>query len=132
MNTNATISFNTNSRFLARIELVMFNCPKWGIDVQAILTTSATASVLSSSNPAIYSCDYLVKVCLSLNTSQAVCLQLFPFPGFEWVHLAEVMFIGESSTCPPAQVLSLPDTTAPPDITAMSTSTDNGTYLADV
>jgi hypothetical protein len=108
------ISFNVGSHSLKRVELLMFECPEWGISVQTIkvLTASspsATASLLMAFGPTIMSCDSLVRVCLTLNTHQAVLnLQLFPFPGFKLVHLAEVIFIGRSSTCPPDQTPLLP------------------------
>jgi hypothetical protein len=71
--------------------------------------------VWRSFNPTITSCDSLVRVCISLNTHQAVRLQFFPWPDFNWVHLAEVVFIGNSSTCPPDTIITTPkpDTTKP-------------------
>jgi hypothetical protein len=106
MSTNTTISFNTDGQQLDRVELVMFNCPEWGMEVQTIRvltasSSSATASVFRSSILTTYFCDSLVRVCVSLNTNQAVHLQFLPFPGSNWVHLAEVMFKSRSSMCPP-------------------------------
>jgi hypothetical protein len=127
-----TIFFNTDNRFLGRVELVMFNCPEQGVFLSTIrvLTASspsATASVLGSFNPTITSCDSLVRVCFSLNTNQAVLLQLFPFPGFNWVHLAEVTFIGISSKCPPDTTIAPPHTTAPPPDTTTPPPPDTTT-----
>jgi hypothetical protein len=94
---------------LERIELVMFNCPEKGISVQRIVTTAS--GFLSSPEifdvPNITSCDSLVRVCISQVTTQPViALQFDPPPGSTWVHLAEVVFYGSGSTCPPDTIIT--------------------------
>jgi hypothetical protein len=43
MSTSTTISFNTDGQYLGRVELVMFNCLQWRIEVQTRdATTDAT------------------------------------------------------------------------------------------
>jgi hypothetical protein len=130
MSTSATISFNTDGQYLGRVELVMFNCLQWEIILQNIRVLTASSSSATPSEmkisvvpTMIASCDSLVRVCISLNTGQAVHLQFFPFPAYNWVHLAEVMFNSRSSMCPPDTIIPPPHTTAPPPDTTTDTNT---------
>lgn len=92
-----------------RVEVVLFNCPQWGIATDSISVLGIEDTVFTyNTNKAITitSCDYLVKVCLSLNTMIPNIKMEFSRPsGSHWVHLAEVTFYGSNSTCPPDSVL---------------------------
>jgi hypothetical protein len=98
------------------IELVMFNCPEKGISVQTITILSAplSLSTLGAFNvPNITSCDSLVRVCIPVSTTDPViALRFNPPPGSTWVHLAEVEFYGNGSTCPSDTITTTPMLTA--------------------
>ena len=105
---------------VGRVELAMFNCPKWGIGVQVIgLSTApslemARLGVRIFTVPNITSCDSLVRICISQTIEQPVIgLEFTSPPGSTWTHLAEVTFYNVP-TC-------LPDT-APPLSAADSTA----------
>ena len=93
-----------------RVEIVMFNCPQWGIGVQSIALLEDGDSVISTINPSVTSCDSLVTVCLSTDTSVPTLTLGFQLsPGSSWVHLAEVTFYRDSSvTCSPDSVTTQP------------------------
>ncbi len=126
MNTNssttATITFDFEATLgyvgVERVEVVMFNCPEWGISVDRITlygstTTTLIGNVLTTINPAITSCDSLVRVCISRpvsSTLTALTLRFQLSPASTWVHLAEVSFYGACFTCPPDSVLNPPHT----------------------
>ena len=104
------------------IELVMFNCPEWGIAVQTVrlLTAASIAETTSLTQifavPTITSCDSLVRICIPVVIVQPVIdLEFTPPPDSNWTHLAEVTFYG-SGSCPPDTVITTPppDTTSPP------------------
>ena len=132
--------------WVARVELVMFNCPEWGISVQTVrLLTSSSLSVPRSevrtlTVPAITSCDSLVRICIPQNILQPVlALQFTPPTGSTWTHLAEVTFYG-SGSCPPDTVITTPppdtttpppDTTTPPQPSATATTTPTTTSLIE-
>ena len=110
----------SNSLRVERVELVMFNCPDWGIAVQVItLLVSSSLSVgrtvvQTFSVPTITSCDSLVRICIALTIIQPVIgLEFTPPPDSTWIHLAEVTFYGTGS-CPPDTII----TTPPPDTTS--------------
>ena len=94
---------------VGRVEVVMFNCPEWGISVRTISLFSATSisgsrTFLTSIFPTTTSCDSLVRVCIFLILSalfdQFLTL-VFNLPSTSnWVHLAEVTFYASGSTCP--------------------------------
>ena len=58
---------------VVKVELVIFNCPEWGISVQTVTlftasSLSAFGSVVGTFNvPSITSCDSLVRICISQN-----------------------------------------------------------------
>ena len=58
-----------------RVELVMFNCPEWGIEVQNIrlfarTSVQASRSMVGTFSPTITSCDSLVRVCTHVKDLQ--------------------------------------------------------------
>ena len=140
-----------NYEGVERVELVMFNCPEWEIEVQNILLLAGTSAQASRSvvgifSPNITSCDSLVRVCthvkdlqtnrepLTIITEPVIRLLFHPASGSNRTYLAEVGFYGDGSACPPDTIISTPppDTTAPtppdttthppPDITTLSPS----------
>ena len=106
------------------VELVMFNCPEWGIAVEVIEVQGATSlggttTLRGSFHPTNTSCDSLMRVCIIssvLNSEKVTILQFTPATGSNRTYLAEVRFYGDSAACSP-------DTITPPD-TATSPSLD--------
>ena len=125
------------------VELVIFNCPEWGIAVQTIGiwrassisgTSRTQAGVIRPTRaqagiirPTITSCNSLVRVCTSVATAQqdVLNLQFIPGNGSNRIHLAEVRFYGDSATCQEDAIITTPlrpdnitppppDTTTPP------------------
>ena len=113
------ISYFTNFVAVVRVEIVMFNCPQWGAGVQTIQTYEQSTKVLAVNvDSTIISCDSLVRVCLPVrNTISTFGLRFLSLDS-DWVHLAEVTFWGNNSTCPPDIVITSPPT--PPPFTSTS------------
>ena len=106
-----------------RIEMVMFNCPQYGISAGALTVATSSVSsgpfttLLNGVNIGITSCDSLVRVCRPIATADTIILiQYFFGSGSGWVHLAEVTFYADSSasTCPPDTVVTPGSITTPP------------------
>ena len=133
------------------VEIVLFNCPEWGISVQTISVLlgqirldpppggSSYHDVINK-NITLTSCSSLVRVCVPVNTLLTlIALQFLPTPDSHWVHLAEVRFNGRDSTCLPDAVLNQtallpethtnlpPHTSAPPEGTPSTTLHREGT-----
>ncbi len=74
-NSNINMSFNfrnikPNFTGLEGVEVLMFNCPEWGISVDSITlygstTTESIGSFFKTINTTITSCNSLVRVCIS-------------------------------------------------------------------
>ena len=79
------------------VEVVMFNCPQWEIFVNNI-QASAPSSTSATVSPGNTSCDSLVTVDIPYCTTEAVIS--LTFNTSNWVHLDEVKFYYNSSTCP--------------------------------
>ena len=116
-----------------RVEVVMFNCPQWGIATTDIHLLEATARGQRFNNlglisvSSLTSCKYLVRVCLSATVSQPVIgLQFDLDQDSDWVHLAEVTFYPRGSTCPP-NVILYPPTIPPPDTKPSNTTSPTTT-----
>ena len=98
-------------RGVSRVEVVMFNCPQYGISARSILLLeSADLSLpgipFATVNLTVTSCDSLVRICISGRTTQpAVGLQFSVDSDSSWVHLAGVTFHGNGN-CPPDTVIS--------------------------
>ncbi len=89
-----------------RIEIVLFNCVKWGISVQSI-TLQTSTGFAGTTNPTVTSCDSLVRVCIGdLSTNSAQRELILSFIPNDWVHIAEVTFYGAGPTCPPETILT--------------------------
>ena len=112
-----------------RVEVVMFNCPEWGISLRLIQLLSATSrsgsrNFATSISPTTTSCDSLVRVCLYYNVSstrQVLTLVFTPLLTSNWVHLAEVTFHVNGSTCQPDTIITPPPTTTTPPTTKSTT-----------
>ena len=107
--------FNGTSNYegVGRVELVMFNCPEWGIAVQDIQFLAVphimanSFSVDRTFSPTTTSCDSLVRVCVSIAfTDLVIFLQFIPAPGSNRTYLAEVEFYGDSSACIPDTIVT--------------------------
>lgn len=102
---NVFSNFFTSGYGLRRVEVVMFNCPEWGMAVGNIVAYGYNASFLGSTlvaNKSVttVSCTSLVRVCVLLNTIQPIIeLRFFPPTNLSFVHLAEVTFFNDNSNC---------------------------------
>ena len=119
------ISDFTGRSGVERVELVMFNCPEWGIAVQAIrilraTSISSTRKPIGTIRPIITSCNSLVRLCMSslaITQHDVIYLQLFPAPASTRAYLAEVEFYGDHATCRQDAIITIPlqpDNTTPP------------------
>ncbi len=130
-NISLTFDFQATPGYVGvkRVEMVMFNCPEWGISVDSIIlygsnTPASIGNALATTTSTITSCDSLVRVCISRSVSSyltALTLRFHLSSASTWVHLAEVSFDGTGPTCPPESVLNLPPTTGvtPPPTTIL-------------
>lgn len=119
-----------------KVEVVMLNCPEWGISVQSISLLEASnifssGTTIATVNPTVTSCDSLVRICIQQSTLQPAAGLLFTVrPGSSWVHVAEVTFYS-IGTCQPDVVISSPLLQMPTtvEVTTLSSSTVQGTIL---
>ena len=102
---------------VTRVELDMFNCPHWGIAAPRITVytfqtfpffhSGAATIIGSTTTETTTSCNSTVRVIMSLQSPQNLQRYYFieitfnvPGPSgskIEWVHIAEVVFYGESA-----------------------------------
>ena len=125
--TDITFDFSDTPNFVRveRVEVVMFNCPQWGIGVQTIHVLEDDNAQIQLANVDIMSCTSLVRVCLStITTIPVLTLRFFLHPSSDWVHLAEVTFWGNNPSCPPDIVITAP----PTDSTTVETSKQEVKY----
>ena len=123
--TTVTFDFTDTPGYdrVERVEVVMFNCPQWGVASTNIQLDGATARGQPftlfdlTSVSSLTSCESLVRVCLSAFISRPLIRLRFSLNrDSDWVHLAEVTFYPRGSICPP-NVIFNPPTTSPPDTT---------------
>ncbi len=110
--TNITFDFQATPGYVGvqRVEVVMFNCPEWGISVDNITLYEFTTATISS--PIISSCDSLVRVFISRSVSFELLTLSFQLSSAStWVHLAEVSFYGAGPNCPPDRIQNTPPST---------------------
>lgn len=89
------------------VEVVMFNCPQWGIHAQTVtlhdrLERDTVRIGLAQAMPPI-SCDSLVTVCfldIEDTNQRYLSLELVPAAGARWIHVAEVTFYSRNVTGP--------------------------------
>ncbi len=128
--TNITFDFQATRGYVGveRVEVVMFNCPEWGISVDSITlneSTTTTATNLATVSPNITSCDSLVRVCISGPVNLELLTLRFQLSSAStWVHLAEVTFYEANPTCPPKNIRN---TTSAPITSESDTSTEAST-----
>ena len=95
----------TNTRnFVAveRVEVVLFNCPEWGIGINEITFLEAASATSSRATTFFsvsdFSCYSPVRLCLRRRTElPVVSLRFRTHPSARWVHLAEVGFYSNNS-----------------------------------
>ena len=83
---------NPNFTRVDRVEVVMFNCPQWGIGVESVsvqaLEADATPLSTTTISQDVTSCDSLMKVCIVPRTSiPQLGLQFTLFCDSNWVHI---------------------------------------------
>ena len=120
----STFSFNVT---VERIEVLIFNCStilSRNITLELFGGPNATRYITTKHLGSVTSCDSLVRVCISVNTSDLQeILMRFTSNNDYWLYLAEVIFYSHNSTCSPDAIINSttllpPDTTSPPDTTA--------------
>ena len=102
-----------------RVEVVIFNCPEWGISVRTIslfsaISTSGSRSFATSISPTTTSCDSLMRVCIYgfvVSVRPVITLAFGLSSTSNWVHLAEVIFYASNSICPSDTIITPPPTT---------------------
>ena len=81
---------------LSRAELVLFNCPQWGISVQNITVLAGDGIMAGFANLTVTSCDSLVRLCMNINVdrfdAEGIDLGFVTPDGSEWIHIAELEF----------------------------------------
>ena len=114
-----------------RVELMVFNCPDWGIPASTIRLSAAPAisPVQTFTVPTIISCDSLVRICISQNIVLPVIALEFVHPDSTWTHLAEVTFYG-SGSCIPDTIITTPPPPAMATITCTSSHNTTGSKQA--
>ena len=133
--TNVIFDFTDTPGYVGiqRVEVVMFNCPQWGIASTTITLRGASARgqifnifAVYTSISSLTSCESLVRVCLSGPVPRPLIgLQFTLDQDSDWVHLAEVTFYGSGTTCPPNVILTPPPTTTMSPTTTSPTTTVN-------
>ena len=119
-----------------RVELVMFNCPEMGISVQRIRLRDNDGIVRGSSGDlnSITSCDSLVRLCVPATAINplVVTVQFDLGTDSNWVHLAEVTFYDDNTTCPPNTTIDITTeiNTATPTNTPLHPTTPTTTTIA--
>ena len=107
---------------ISRVEVTMFNCPEWRISVQSISLRDNDGIVIGSSGDlnSITSCDSLVRLCVPATAinPRVVTVQFDLGTDSNWVHLAEVTFYDDNTTCPPNTIITTEMNTATPTNTS--------------
>ena len=107
---NIIYSSFTNAS-IRRVEVVLFNCPQWGIAVYRIIIGFLYPEYSNyrdsiSAYLTVFSCDSLVKVCVPFDISSAPTAIRFYLPSYnDIMYLAEVSFYEDSSPCPPFTII---------------------------
>lgn len=101
---------------ISKIELIMFNCPWWGIGIESItLYITLRLDVVGGTNlvrvnPTIASCNSLVKICIPCtrcdSTERNLGLEFHTDQHSRWVYLGEVTFRTDNGSCPPDLVIT--------------------------
>ena len=98
-----------------RVEVVLFNCPQWGVSVVLIDIFGALSvqdlegkSFAGRVSPTITSCYSLVSVCIPIPTYPVLVLGFELHSASEWVHLGEVTLYGPGNCQPDAIIIPPP------------------------
>jgi hypothetical protein len=111
----------TSNRGITGVQVVMFNCPEYGIGAESFYLLAGDASGLDRFinifvNPTLTSCENLVRVCFRFNTPGVEIVNFLTTIGLDFItsgtaiSLAEVTFFDDETPCPP-NVIITPDTT---------------------
>ena len=119
----STFAFNV---IIERIELLIFNCSKissQNITLELFGGPATKRYITTKHLGSVTSCDSLVRVCISVNTSDLrEILMRFTSNKDYWLYLAEVIFYSRNSTCLPDAIIILttllPPVTSSPDTIA--------------
>lgn len=123
---------------IGRVEVMLFNCPQWGIGVDSITLAAENnnrmINTLAIDSSALASCESLVRVCMQYFTCSDTSFNMtFGLSnGSTWVHLAEVTFYDgwNATVCPPDAVLNLThETSAPTMLISTNNPSPSGIYL---
>ena len=117
-----------------RVEMVIFNCPEWGISAENILLVPLSLNDLSSIfttdvtsrniTPTITSCDSLVRVCTEMANTQLELVTISIISSnYSWLHLSEIAVYTDNSSCPPEAIVD----TIRPIVDATTTDSDSST-----
>ena len=141
--TAITFDFPGYAGINGRIEIVMFNCPQWGISVQSIDIIVAPSftegtTLIATHIPSNTSCDSLVTICIPyISTNLTVFGLLFTFgTNSSWMHLAELTVYQNGTSCdtsprrppppPTCACTSSSSTTIPTPTSTLTTSHSAG------
>ena len=120
------IRINFNSAYATRMDLVLFNCPDWGIgamDITVETGVSQQLEVLGNFTLQNTSCDSLLTVCVPLimRSNSTITYAINFLTGsnsdIDWTYIAEVTFYNDSVECADP----FPVTPAPTEPTGMHT-----------
>ena len=97
LTTNASLEFEFSGtlKFITvRVEMVVFNCPEWGISLLSVVALDASAIPLGFANPTLSSMH------TSSQDTNKLALKLLMVEPTDWVHIAEVGIYAIGRTCP--------------------------------
>jgi hypothetical protein len=97
MRTKMTFNFHESVR-INRIEVVMFHCPEWDIEIEIVQVQAPHGVLIGGKSVNISSCDSLVKVSLC-NLRVTTSSLIIEFHGTQMT-MAELSFY-DTTTCPP-------------------------------
>ena len=104
------------------MEVILFNCPEWGITVDSISISGNSNSLqlfggtlVSRVRPNITSCDSFVRVCMPSDRTYPFLSINFEAEEATFLHIAEIRF-NRDAVCSPDMILPniLPPPTPPP------------------
>ena len=108
------------------VEVILFNCKDWGVEVQYIqILTESHSELRTLATFGTVSCRFLTTFCISIPGTDlnAIGLQFIPGPAYKII-LAEVRFLVSGSFCDPTTTTLDPTaTTEPTDAPSNSTCT---------
>ena len=121
--TRITFNFPNTPAYggVASVQVVMFNCPQWGIGTSSINILGTVGSLtdlfIGRIIPAMLtSCDSLVSMCTTdiRTTLHIISLQFNLADNSDLVYIAEVAFFSNAGRCEPDAILNPPATPLTP------------------